>query len=55
MRCLVVYRAPLDRASEGERGPVAGQGACEFEGTSIPADWTAADFDDSAWPAAIEY
>lgn len=53
MRCLVVYRALLDRACE--RDPVAGQSACEFEETSFPADWTAAEFDESAWPAAIEY
>ncbi|CTQ48542.1 hypothetical protein [Jannaschia donghaensis] len=55
MRCLVVHRAPLDRACADARDPVAGSGACGFETTEVPADWTAADFDDTAWPAATEH
>lgn len=54
-RCLVVNRAPLDRSCADERDPVAGVGACTFEDTSIPLDWTSADFDDSAWPEATEH
>lgn len=55
MRCLVVHSAPTDRSCADESNPVAGQGACGFTETKIPADWTAADFDDSAWPMAVEH
>jgi hypothetical protein len=55
MRCLVVQHAPIDRACAKESDPVAGQGACGYVETPIPADWTAPDFDDSAWPAAVEH
>lgn len=55
MRCLVVHRAPLERSCADESDPVAGQGACAFESTEIPENWTAPDFDDSAWPAAVEH
>ena len=54
-RCLVVHRAPLDVACAKEKTPVAGRGACTFEETAIPANWTSPDFDDSAWPAATEH
>ncbi len=54
-RCLVVQRAPLDRACADEPNPVAGVGACGFEVTETPANWTAPDFDDSPWPAATEH
>lgn len=54
-RCLVIHRAPLDRACANENNPVAGQGACGFEETAIPTNWTAPDFDDSTWPAATEH
>jgi hypothetical protein len=55
MRCLVVHHAPVDRTCANERNPVAGQGACAFVETPIPANWTAPDFDDSTWPAAVEH
>ena len=55
MRCLVVQRAPTDRACAKESNPVAGAGACGFVTTPIPASWTAVDFDDSGWPAAVEH
>lgn len=45
MRCLFIHRAPLDRAYEEERDPIEGQGACRYEETAIPVDWTQADFD----------
>jgi len=54
-RCLVVQHAPVDRACANERDPVAGQGACSFVETPIPANWTAPDFDDSTWLAAVEH
>lgn len=54
-RCLVVHRAPVDRSCASERSPVAGEGACGFIETQIPPNWTATDFDDSAWPAATEH
>lgn len=52
-RCLVVHRAPLDRACESSNNPVAGEDACGFEETEIPEDWTSPGFDDSDWPAAV--
>lgn len=55
MRCLVVQRAPLDRACAKEKNPVAGEGVCGFVETKIPENWTAVGFDDSAWPAATEH
>lgn len=55
MRCLVVHRAPLDRSCADEKSPVAGQGVCNFSKTSIPANWTASNFDDSGWPMAVEH
>ena len=55
MRCLVVQRAPVDISCAKEQNPTVGQGACASETTDIPADWTSASFDDSAWPAATEH
>ena len=55
MRCLVVHRAPVDRSCAKEKNPVAGEGACGFVETEIPANWTAPDFDDSNWPYAVEH
>ena len=55
MQCLVVQHAPVDSACAEEVDPVAGEGACGYIETEIPADWTAADFDDSDWPAATEH
>lgn len=52
MRCLVVHRAPVDRSCEAEDDPVAGEGACAFELTEEPEDWTAPGFDASDWPPA---
>jgi len=55
MRCLVVHRAPLDVTCADEHDPRAGEGACAFDETAIPADWTSPDFDDSTWPTATEH
>ena len=55
VRCLVIQRAPIDRACAKESNPVAGEGACGFVVTDTPANWTAPDFDDSSWPAAVEH
>ena len=55
MHCLVVHRAPLDRSCADEQDPVAGVGPCGFIETPVPANWTAPDFDDSSWPAAVEH
>ncbi|MBY5935095.1 PEBP family protein [Tateyamaria omphalii] len=52
MRCLVVHHAPIDRACERSGNPVAGQGACGFEMTAEPEDWTLPAFDPSDWPQA---
>ncbi len=55
MRCLVVHRAPLDPSCVEQKDPVAGQGACASVVQDVPSDWTASDFDDSAWPPAVEH
>ncbi len=55
VRCLVVHRAPVDRACADESNPVAGEGVCAFEVTETPANWTTPDFDDSSWPSATEH
>ncbi|MEP0519011.1 MAG: PEBP family protein [Hyphomicrobiales bacterium] len=55
MRCLVVHRAPLNKSCSNENNPVAGQGNCDFESLDVPDNWTASNFDDSAWPKALEY
>lgn len=55
MRCLVVHHAPVDLTCAKESNPIAGVGACDFVQTEIPVDWAASDFDDSAWPAAVEH
>ncbi|MGD1887680.1 MAG: PEBP family protein [Cohaesibacteraceae bacterium] len=52
-RCLVVHRAPVDRACERERNPVAGQGVCGFEASAAPQNWTSANFNDGGWPQAV--
>ena len=54
-RCLVVHRAPVDRSCASESNPMPGSGACDFQKTDIPENWTGVDFDDSAWPAAVEH
>lgn len=51
-KCLVVNHAPVDTACADLDAPVAGEGACGFENTQIPENWTAVDFDDSDWPVA---
>lgn len=51
-QCLVTHTAPVDRSCVSERNPVAGQGACAFEITEVPAGWDTADFDASGWPQA---
>ena len=53
--CTVIHRAPLDVSCARERNPQAGSGACAFQSAPEPANWTQAGFNDSAWPAAIEY
>lgn len=55
MRCMVVHRAPVDRSCAKVQNPVEGKGACASVKTEIPANWTATDFDDSSWPAAVEH
>lgn len=55
MKCLVVHRAPVDTACANESNPVEGQGACASIAQDAPTGWTAADFDDSTWPTAVEH
>ena len=55
MRCLVVHHAPVDTSCADETNPVEGQGACASVVQDVPSDWTAPDFDDSAWTMAVEH
>ena len=55
IRCLVVHRAPIDTSCADETNPVEGQDACASVVQDIPSDWTASDFDDNAWPKAVEH
>lgn len=54
-RCLVIHEAPLDRACEDETAPEAGVPPCTFSARGEPAGWRDPAFDDSAWPAAVEF
>ena len=54
-RCLVVHEAPLERACEDEADPAPGVGPCGFAAIPEPAGWKTPAFDDSAWPAAVEF
>ena len=52
---MVAHHAPIDKSCAKERDPVAGEGACGFEITEVPAGWDTLDFDASAWPQATEH
>lgn len=66
-RAQTFYTGPLKDASCLKiEGPVRDSSACEVSGSSdgrsysaahwpLPDGWTAADFDDTAWPSAITY
>ncbi len=49
---LVIHRAPLNTECVSDADPDA---TCEYEIIDAPSDWTAADFDDSAWSTATEW
>ena len=51
-RCLPVHRAPLNKSCVRSLDP---ESSCELEIVDEPDDWMNADFDDSAWPYAIEH
>jgi hypothetical protein len=48
-KALVVQRAPLDRSCASSSDPAAD---CRQQARALPARWTAAGFDDRAWPRA---
>ena len=54
-KCLVIHAAPLNRSCEGETDPEAGVSPCQFHSMNEPEGWRLPDFDDTAWPAAVEY
>ena len=54
-KCMVAHRAPMDKSCAKESNPVAGEGACDFEVTEEPADWSTASFDASDWSAATKH
>jgi len=49
--CMVINKAPLDKACEKEANPVAGTPPCTFTDLAEPANWKGSDFDDSSWTA----
>ncbi len=49
---LVLQRAPLNAGCADDPDPDA---TCEYESTTAPTRWVAADFDDSSWAAATEW
>lgn len=51
-QCLVIHRAPTNVECEDSATP---ETDCLSEITSEPSDWKSADYDFSAWPAALEY
>jgi hypothetical protein len=53
--CEVLHHAPVNKACESSNNPQEGVGDCASEITVEPADWMAANFDDSAWSNSIEY
>ena len=50
--CKVIHKAPLDKSCEKSSSP---DEDCASEITAEPAGWQSASFDDSDWPAAVEY
>jgi len=51
-KCLVVHRAPLDRACVDVKNPAVGIGACLAKISTLPDGWTRPDFNDGKWPNA---
>ncbi|MEM9465753.1 MAG: PEBP family protein [Actinomycetota bacterium] len=49
---LPVHQAPLDKGCESAADPDT---ECEWLIIDTPADWTAVDFDDTAWASATEW
>ncbi len=45
--CKVIHQAPLDASCAGDTS------SCQANILPMPAGWTSAAFDDSAWPAAV--
>ncbi len=54
-QCKTIHKAPLDKACENERNPVAGEGMCGFESADEPEGWDKPNFDASSWPQAHIY
>lgn len=54
-RCLVIHKAPLDKACAAAKDPVAGTGACAFEASPEPEGWDEPGFDASGWAPATLY
>ncbi|MEM7462499.1 MAG: PEBP family protein [Pseudomonadota bacterium] len=54
-QCKTIHKAPLDKACESERNPLAGEGPCGFEAAEEPMGWDKPDFDASSWPQAYIY
>lgn len=48
-RCMVIHKAPLDKACEDEPQPVSGTAPCEFTALPEPEGWKMVAFNDSTW------
>ncbi len=55
MRCMVIHKAPINKACAKEHNPVAGVGNCQFIAVTEPVGWKGKDYDDSSWEKAHEY
>jgi hypothetical protein len=51
-RCMAAHRAPLNKSCVTSSNPLRD---CEAEITPEPDGWMRPEFDDSAWPSAIEH
>ncbi len=48
-RCLVINKAPLDKACEKDSNPVPGTSPCDFTSLPQPQGWKTITYNDSAW------
>ena len=51
-KCTAIHIAPLNKSCEKSDTPEA---TCKAKIIPAPLQWMSADFDDSLWPAAVEY
>ena len=50
--CLPIHQAPLNKSCARSSNP---ETSCDYAETPPPSNWQSIDFNDSEWPAAVEY